>query len=98
MTPESDRKKLQVFETRVRQLILAYKELGDRYAQLQTVVTEKDKTIDALKAQQKVLEENYSNLKLGKMIDIGDDELRNAKSSIGKLVREIDKCIALLNV
>lgn len=98
MTPESDRKQLQVFETRVRQLILAYKELGNRYAQLQTVVIEKDKTIDALKAQQKNLEENYSNLKLGKMIDIGDDELKNAKSRIGKLVREIDKCIALLNV
>ena len=32
------------------------------------------------------------------MIDISSEDMKNAKSRLSKLVREVDKCIALLNV
>jgi hypothetical protein len=39
----------------------------------------------------------YENLKLAKMLVASEEENKDAKSRIQKIVREIDKCIALLN-
>ena len=44
------------------------------------------------------LQTDYANLKTAKMIDISSEDMKNAKSRLSKLVREVDKCIALLNV
>ena len=43
------------------------------------------------------LEERYSRLKLAKAIDASDAEVHEAKIKVNRMVREIDKCIALLN-
>ena len=44
------------------------------------------------------LQSDYANLKIAKMLDICSNDIENAKSRLSKLVREVDKCIALLNV
>ena len=44
------------------------------------------------------LEQQYANLKMAKMIEITTAENQAAQKRINKLIREIDKCIALLNV
>ena len=59
---------------------------------------EKDATIAALHSQIDRLQTDYANLKTAKMIDISSEDMKNAKSRLSKLVREVDKCIALLNV
>jgi hypothetical protein len=38
----------------------------------------------------------YETLKLAKMIEISDSELKSAKQRITRLVREVNKCIGLL--
>ena len=45
----------------------------------------------------KELEEKYTNLKMARIISINDNELRDTKQRLARLVREVDKCIALLN-
>jgi len=63
------------------------------HGQVQTLsdtVKEKDLEIAALK-------ESYQRLKLAKALSVSDDDARNARQQIGKIVREIDKCISLLN-
>ena len=52
----------------------------------------------AISDENKTLRSEYANLKLAKMIEIGDDELKDAKTRLHKLIKEVDKCIALLNV
>ena len=59
---------------------------------------EKDATIAAQHSQIDRLQTDYANLKTAKMIDISSEDMKNAKSRLSKLVREVDKCIALLNV
>ena len=59
---------------------------------------EKNATIAALHSQVDRLQTDYANLKTAKMIDISREDMKNAKSRLSKLVREVDKCIALLNV
>lgn len=89
---------LRNFETRVRQLMLKYKELENKNRELQVLVEEKEVAMSAILEENKNLRSEYANLKLAKMIEIGDDDLKDAKTRVTKLVKEIDKCIALLNV
>ena len=89
---------LRLFETRVRQLILRYQELEKENQKLYAMVEEKDQALQAANAQIDKLKGEYEDLKLAKMIDISSQELGDAKNKVAKLIRDIDKCIALLNV
>ena len=97
MTAEEDAL-LRTLEARVTQMALEYKALKDRYAALSRIMEEKNATIAALHSQVDRLQTDYAKLKTAKMIDISSEDMKNAKSRLSKLVREVDKCIALLNV
>lgn len=89
---------LKRFQTRVRQLILQYRELQnaiDGYVQRIEVLEAEN---ERLKKQGEQAQQEYANLKLAKMIEVGDSDVRDAKTRITKLIHEVDKCIALLNV
>jgi hypothetical protein len=43
------------------------------------------------------LVKKHENLKLAKSLSGTDEDSRNAKNKINKIVREIDQCIAMLN-
>lgn len=89
---------LRTLEARVTQLALEYKALKGRYNALARTVKEKENTIRSLNEQMGRLQSDYANLKIAKMLDISSNDIENAKSRLSKLVREVDKCIALLNV
>ena len=89
---------LRTFETRVRQLILKYKELEKENQELYEMVDSKDQALSKAYAENEKLRNDYANLKLAKMIEISSQELGDAKNKVSKLIREVDKCIALLNV
>ena len=89
---------LRKFETRVRQMILQYKELEAETRALYDLVDQKERELEQAKAETETVRRDYANLKLAKMIEIGDNDLKNAKTRLSKLVRDVDKCIALLNV
>ena len=96
MTDE-EKRQLKIFDGKIRQLISNYqvmkKEIGDLYIE----VDRKDEEIARLKAELRQSQSDYSNLKLAKMIEISDCELKGAKQRISKLVREVNKCIGLLS-
>lgn len=87
---------VKLLETRVRQLILRNKELRQQNAQLWQQVTEDDAQIQALKEQNKQLRAQYADLKTARMLQLSDNDTRNARQRMTRLVREIDKCIAIL--
>ena len=43
------------------------------------------------------LQTNYDNLVTIGLLSVTEDERKNAKQRLSKMVREIDKCLALLN-
>ena len=96
MTDE-EKRQLKIFDGKIRQLISNYqvmkKEIGDLYIE----VDRKDEEIARLKAELRQSQSDYSNLKLAKMIEISDSELKGAKQRISKLVRDVNKCIGLLS-
>lgn len=89
---------LNLFGTRVRQLIYNYKALDAEAQELRNTVAEHEATIAKLQEVNAQWEKKYSNLKMAKMIDVTSEEAENAQKRITKLIREVDKCIALLNV
>ncbi len=93
---EDDLQLVKLLETRVRQLILRNKELRQQNAQLWQQVTEDDAQIQALKEQNKQLRAQYADLKTARMLQLSDNDTRNARQRMTRLVREIDKCIAIL--
>ena len=51
--------------------------------------------LQAIKINQ--LEQKYDSLKMAKTIEAGSEDVHSTKIKINRMVREIDKCIALLN-
>ena len=51
-----------------------------------------------LKEKLENLEQSYQNLKTAKMIEINNGDVAKSKQRFEALVRQVDKCIALLNV
>jgi len=85
------------FEYKVKQMIANHEKLKQEKHQLLGRIGDLEETISQSRQENRVLEQKYENLKLAKMLIVSEDENKDAKNRIQKLVREIDKCIALLN-
>ena len=94
---EEDKKLLNTFEGKLRHLFLLYEEVKKEHASLRELLAEKDNEILRMENSRKELEEKYTNLKMARIISINDSELRDTKQRLARLVREVDKCIAMLN-
>ncbi len=96
MTEEEERQ-LNIFEARLRHFLYQYDLLKQKNESLRQELLQKEETIKTLEARCLQTETDYANLKAARIISINDDESRDTKQRLARLVREIDKCIALLN-
>lgn len=87
---------IKLLETRVRQLILRNEELKGQNAQLWQQVAEDDSAMQELREENKKLKAEYDNLKTARMLSLNDNDKRNAKLRLQRLVKEVDRCIAIL--
>lgn len=88
---------LTTFETRVRQMILRFQELKKENEELYAMVTKNEEDIKQLQAQLRQAENDYNSLKMARMMEITDGDLQGAKDRLAKLIRDVNKCIALLS-
>ena len=94
---DANEKTLTLFTTRVRQMILQYKETKKENADLYAIVDERDARIKQLEAQLSQAHNDYESLKMAKMIEISDRDLEGAQKRLAKLIRDVNKCITLLS-
>ena len=71
--------------------------LKQEHAKLKQLLAEKDDEVRRLENSRKELEVRYANLKMARTISIHDKDINDTKQRLSRLVREVDKCIALLN-
>ena len=90
-------KTLADFETRVRQMILQFQQLKKENQQLQQQVGEQSQTIEDLKTQVAQADNDYNSLKMARMIEISDGNIEQAKERLAQLIRQVNKCIAILS-
>ena len=94
---DANEKTLNLFTTRVRQMLLQYKELRQENNDLYQMVDERDKEIALLKAQLTQSQTDYQSLKMAKMLEITDGGMESAQKRLAKLIRNVNKCITLLS-
>ena len=88
---------LKTFATQVRQLIMKTDELKKTNSKLNNMVEQRDKEITKLKEQLNQQQKQYNAMMMAKMIEINDGDIEASKKKIQKLIRSVNKCIALLN-
>ncbi len=94
---DAQKKTLTEFEARVRQLMFMYETLKLENAGLKLQISEKNDQIHLATEEIKLLKAKYDNLKMARIIAVRQDDFKGAKQRLSKLVREVEKCIALLN-
>lgn len=87
---------IRKLETRVRQLILQDKRLQKQVIEQQQKLEQAQQRIGDLEVENEILNNQYANLKVAKMLELTDGDLPAARARINKLVREVDKCIAIM--
>ena len=79
---------MKKFEAKIRNVLAQFRVLKQENSDLYTELENKDEEIK---------QNEYNNLKLAKMIEISDSDIKEWKTKISKLVREINKCINILS-
>ena len=92
-----DNKTLQLFTTRMRQMILQYKDVKKENEELYAMVDARDQEVKQLKSQLEQAQNDYNSLKMAKMIEVTDGDLESAKKRLSGLIRDINKSITLLS-
>lgn len=90
-------KAISTFETRVRQMILRFQELKKENMELYAMVEKNEQTIKELQEKLTQADNDYHSLKMAKMMEITDGDLESAKARIAKMIRDVNKCIAILS-
>ena len=93
----ANEKTIKTFETRLRQMILRFQELKKENKDLYAEVENGKKDIAALRAKLEQQQNDYDSLKMARMIEITDGNLDGAKDRLSKLIRDVNKCIAILS-
>ena len=94
---EADAKSIDLFTTRVRQMILQYNETKNENAELYAMVDERDSRIKELEAKLEQARRDYEMLKMAKMLEITDGDMESVQKRVSRLIRDVNKCITLLS-
>ena len=90
-------KVLANFQTRVRQLILRLQELKKENVELYAMLEENEQRIKQLEETVAQKTRDYESLKMARMLQISDGDLDGAKERLARLIRDVNKCIAVLS-
>ncbi len=96
MTEEENRL-LYAFDEKLKNFMSLYRNLEKENAELREQLKEKEAELFRIGKSKESLEVMYENLKSARMISINDKDIADTKQRLARLVREVDKCIALLN-
>ena len=95
---EQDQYLIDEFKTRLRLLIGKQNSIKNENRYLLDQLNNLQEELAKVRKENELLVEKYENLKVAKVFIASEDVKQNAKQAITKIVREIDKCIAQLNV
>ena len=94
---EEDRKLIGSFEGKLRHFMFLFDEMKQENADLKLLLRQKEEEIKLLEQSRKELEARYTDLKMARTISLYDKDIKDTKQRLTSLVREVDKCIALLS-
>ena len=87
---------LETVKQNIKQLIAAYETEKTERTRLQSALEQAEAKNDAYRKQITELERQIDNLKLAEAFKAGGEGSPEAKKKINSLLKEIDRCISLL--
>jgi len=84
-------------QEKIQKLIRMYEEERTANEQLSRERSDLKEQVKMEKERLKEIEEKYNKLKISKAMIASSEDVHDAKLKVNRMVREIDKCIALLN-
>lgn len=91
-----ENKILNLFTTRMRQLILQYKEVKEQNKELQSKLQMNEWENERLKKQLEQAKNDYNSLKMARLVEVTDGDIESSKRRLSNMIREVNKCITLL--
>jgi hypothetical protein len=88
---------VEELKSRLDSLILMLEREKDEKTTLRQSNIELQKKLKVQQTRISELELKYANLKIAKSLLVENEDSHDAKIRVNRIVREIDKCIALLN-
>lgn len=82
---------------KIKRIIHLYESEKDKNRELEREKLKLEEKINRITKENKALEIRYNNLKLARTFTASAKDAHDAKLKVNSIVREIDKCIALLN-
>ncbi len=81
----------------MRDFIRRFQQLKKENEELYAMVDKNEKDLKQLQAKLTQQENDYQLLKMARMVEITDGDLQGAKDRLAKLIRDVNKCIAILS-
>ena len=94
---EEQVKLIAVFESKVMQLMYLCDEQKQELSRLKEALNQKDSELQREILRSEELAVKCNNLLTARVVSVKEGEIKSAKTRLSRLVREVDKCIALLN-
>jgi len=88
---------ISLLEERIKQVIRVAEDFRINNKQLKQRVDELSELLRVKDQEMEVLESKYQSIRLTKTLTSSPEDIKNVKLQVNRMVREIDKCIALLN-
>lgn len=88
---------LGVLRSRIKEIMTALEKERERTQKLESEMGDLKSRLSQQSNEKEELEHKYNNLKLAKVLSGDQEEEHDARIKVNRIVREIDKCIALLN-
>lgn len=97
MTEEESRL-IDGLEERIQRLIGLYEDQKALNASLQQELAAKNARVQELEGTISGLQSEYGNLKSSKVLSVSGQDLEETRKKVQGMVREIDRCLGMLNV
>ena len=94
---EKDQHLINELKQNIRRLIDSLEKTKDELEQVKDENKGFELQLDTYRSEYEALKKRYENLKVAKALTDGDPDNQAAKQKVNKIIREVDKCIALLN-
>ena len=85
------------FQTKVRALILQFQSLKKENEELYVMLEKNEDDVRQLRQQLQDKQREFDAFKAAKMLEVADGDIQSARERLAKLIRDVNKCIALLS-
>ena len=85
------------FQTKVRALSLQFQNLKKENDELYVMLEKNEDDVRNLRQQLQDKQREFDAFKAAKMLEVADGDIQSARERLAKLIRDVNKCIAVLS-